>query len=281
LIPFTVGAPREGFPAACTTASTALNAIHNTSGPAGQYEIGRQTLGNVRISAAALIAALAALPAHAGAETPDLSGIWWASEYRAKIELVGSGDLPFTAAGKAAYDRNIAGLKDGSLIDAARKFCVPDGLPRVLATPYPFEIIQAPPGQITIIHELNHQIRIVAMDKPMPGDKELTTFPFYNGHSVGHFDGDTVVIETAGFNEKTFVDATGAPHTDEMRTTERLRRISATQLEDVITVSDPEYYSAEWQARFVYTLRNDVRLEDYVCGEPHRDLSSVAGVRRR
>jgi hypothetical protein len=65
-----------------------------------------------------------------------------------------------------------------------------------------------------------------------------------------------------------------------MRTTERIRKISPTQIEDVITIHDPEYYSQDWQARFVYTLRNDVRLEDYVCGEPHRDLSAVAGVRR-
>jgi hypothetical protein len=157
---------------------------------------------------------------------------------------------------------------------------VPDGLPRVLATPYPFEIIQAPPGQTTIVYELNHQIRVVAMDKPMPSEKELTTFPFYNGHSVGHFEGDTLVVETAGFNEKTFVDATGAPHTDEMRTVERIRKVSPTQLEDVITIHDPMYYTRDWQARFVYTLRNDVRLEDYVCGEPHRDISGVAGVRR-
>jgi hypothetical protein len=237
-------------------------------------------LANARVFAAAAIAVVL-LSAHARAETPDLSGTWWANEYHAKIELVGGGDLPLTAAGEAAYEKNIAGLKDGSIIDAARKFCVPDGVPRVLATPYPFEIIQAPPGQITIIHELNHQVRIVAMGRPMPGEKELTTFPFYNGHSVGHFEGDTLVVETAGFNEKTFIDATGAPHTDEMRTSERLRRISPTELEDVITVHDPEYYSTEWQARFVYTLRNDLRLEDYVCGEPHRDLSSVAGVRRR
>jgi len=56
----------------------------------------------------------------------------------------GGGDLPLTAAGKAAYDKNIAGLKDGSIADNARKYCVPDGLPRLLANPYPFEIIQAP-----------------------------------------------------------------------------------------------------------------------------------------
>jgi hypothetical protein len=219
--------------------------------------------------------------ASARAETPDVSGTYWATEYRAKIQPVGGGELPLTKAGKEAYEKNMAGLKDGSITDAARKYCVPDGLPRVLATPYPFEIIQAPPGQVTVIHELNHQIRVIAIDKPLPEEKELTTFPFYNGHSVGHFDGDTLVVETAGFNEKTFIDATGTPHTDEMRTTERIRRISPTQLEDVITVHDPEYYSADWQARFVYTLRNDVRLEDYVCGEPHRDLSPVAGVRRR
>ena len=231
-------------------------------------------------SALTALVTIPVLSGSAQAQTPDISGTYWATEYHAKIQLVGGGDLPLTPAGKEAYEMNIAGLKDGSITDTARKFCVPDGLPRVLATPYPFEIIQAPPGQITIINDLNHQVRVIAMDKPMPGEKELTTFPYYNGHSVGHFEGDTLVIETAGFNEKTFVDATGAPHTDEMRATEHIRRTSPTELEDVITINDPQYYSRDWQARFVYTLRNDIRLEDYVCGEAHRDLASVAGVRR-
>jgi hypothetical protein len=232
-------------------------------------------------SAWAALLALTALSRAAYGEAPDISGTYWASEYRARIEVLGGGDLPLTADGKAAYEKNAAGLKDGSIIDNARRYCVPDGLPRVLATPYPFEIFQTPPGQITIVHELNHQIRVIALDQPMPSEKELTTLPFYNGHSVGHFEGDTLVVETAGFNEKTFVDGTGAPHTDEMRTVERIRRISPTQLEDVITIHDPMYYTRDWQARFTYALRNDVWLEDYVCGEPHRDLSSVAGVRRR
>ena len=211
---------------------------------------------------------------------PDLSGIYWATQYNAKIQIVGGGELPLTAAGKAAYDKNIAGLKDGSITDAARKYCVPDGLPRVLATPYPFEIIQGPPGNVTIIYELNHQVRVIRMDKPMPGEKELISFPFYNGHSVGRFEGDTLVVETAGFNEKTFVDATGAPQTDQMRTLERIRKISPAQLEIVITIHDPDYYTRDWQARFVYNQRNDVRIDDYLCGEEHRDISSVQGVRR-
>jgi len=218
--------------------------------------------------------------AYAADAAPEIFGTYWASQYNAKIQIVGGGDLPLTAAGKAAYDKNIAGLKDGSITDAARKFCVPDGLPRLLATPYPFEIINAPRGQITMVHELNHEVRVIAMNQPLPSDKELIPYPYYNGHSVGHFEGDTLVIETAGFNDKTFIDATGAPHTDEMHTLERVRNVGPTQIEDVITIHDPQYYTLDWQSRFVYNLRNDVRLEDYVCGDSHRDLSSVAGVRR-
>jgi hypothetical protein len=232
-------------------------------------------------STMAALLAVSVLSATAyGADAPDVSGIYQVTKYNAKIELVGGGELPLTAAGKAAYDKNIAGLKDGSITDNARKFCVPDGLPRVLANPYPFEIIQAPPGQITIIYELSHQVRAIAMDKPLPSEEDLLVLPFFNGHSAGKFDGDTLVVESAGFKENTFLDATGAPHTDELRTVERIRKISPTQLEDVITVHDPDYYSRDWQARFVYNQHNELRLEDYVCGEPHRDISSVPGVHR-
>ena len=236
--------------------------------------------GRVGSTLAALLAAAALSGTAYGADVPDISGIYWITQYNAKIEPVGGGELPLTAAGKAAYEKNIAGLKDGSLTDNARKFCVPDGLPRVLANPYPFEIIQAPPGQVTIIYELSHQVRMVAMDKPLPSEEDLLVLPFFNGHSVGHFEGDTMVVELAGFKENTFVDATGTPHTDELRTVERIRKISPTQLEDVITIHDPDYYSRDWQARFVYNQHNDLRLEDYVCGEPHRDISSVPGVHR-
>jgi hypothetical protein len=230
-----------------------------------------------RMVAACVLAAL--MSGAALAADPDLSGTYWATRYNAKIEVIGA-ELPLTAAGKAAYEKNMAGLKDGSIVDAARKFCLPDGVPRVLATPYPFEIIHGPPGQITIVHELNHQFRVVVMNKPMPKDEELSVLPFYNGHAFGHFEGDTLVVESAGFNEKTFIDATGAPHTDELRTIERIRRVSPTELEDVVTIHDPQYYSQDWQARFVYTLRKDIRMQDYVCGDPHRDISGVAGVRR-
>jgi hypothetical protein len=209
----------------------------------------------------------------------DISGVYWATEYHAKIQVLGGGELPLTEAGRAAYVRNMAGLKDGSIVDRARKYCTPDGVPRSLATPYPFEIIQGPPGQILIVYEMNHMIRRIPMDTPLPPYEQLLVEPFHNGHSVGHFEGHTLVVQTRGFKDETFLDATGTPHTDMLETTERIRRISPTELENVVTMHDPEYYSRDWQARFVYTLRKDVRIEDYICGFEHRDLSSVTGVR--
>jgi len=211
----------------------------------------------------------------ANGAAPDISGTYWATEYRPKIQPIGGGELPLTEKGRAAYAKNVAGLKDGSVEDRARKYCTPDGLPRALATPYPFEIIKAPPGQILVVYEMNHMIRRIAMDAPLPSAESLVTAPYYNGHSVGRFEGDTLVVRTRGFKDETFLDATGAPHTDMLETTERIRRIGATGLEDVITVHDPEYYAADWQVRFAYTQRTDVRIEDYICGFEHRDISSV------
>src|SRR5258705_13516135 len=80
----------------------------------------------------AALCAISALPASASGQTADISGTYWATEYRAKIEVIGGGELPLTAAGKAGYEKNIAGLKGGPNIDIARRYRVPDGLPRVL-----------------------------------------------------------------------------------------------------------------------------------------------------
>jgi hypothetical protein len=209
----------------------------------------------------------------------DISGTYWATSYSPKIQVLGGGDPPLNAAGRAAYQMNQAGLKDGSIVDKARRVCVPDGVPRVLATPYPFEIFQLPAGQVTFLYEMNHQVRVIVMDKPLPPPQVLIVDPKYNGHSIGRWDGDTLVVESAGFNEWTFLDGSGLPHSDEMTTMERIRK-AGNQLEDVIEIHDPQMYERDWQARFVYDERNEVRLEDYACNDGHRDLSSVKGVRR-
>ncbi len=238
---------------------------------------------DVRVAGSSLFLAvflIASVAAQAAAPAPDISGTYWAKTYSPKILVVGGGDPPLNAAGKAAYAMIEAGFKDGSIQDKARRVCVPDGVPRVLATPYPFEVFQIPADQVTFLYEMNHQTRTIVMDRPLPKLDTLITDLRYQGHSVGHWEGDILVVESNGYNDRTFMDASGLPHSESMSTVERIRKIG-NQLEDVITIHDPEMYTRDWQARFVYDERNDVRLEDYACNDTHRDLSGVAGVQRR
>jgi hypothetical protein len=208
---------------------------------------------------------------------PDISGTYWATSYSPKIQVLGGSEPPLNAAGNAAYEANQNGLKDGSVEDKARHICLPDGVPRVLATPYPFKVFQVPSGQMTFVYEMNHQVRVILLDEPLPSLDSITGDPRYNGHSVGHWDGDTLVVESIGFSFPTFMDATGLPHSEEMKTIERIRKVGS-QLEDTITIHDPDMYTKDWQARFVYDEHNDVRLEDYACNDRHRNLSGVKGV---
>jgi hypothetical protein len=191
------------------------------------------------------LAAYSAACALAGA-APDISGTYWATAYSPNIEVLGGGEPPLNAAGNDAYEKNRTGLKNGTIVDKARRVCVPDGLPRVLATPYPFEIFQVPAGQVTFLYEMNHQVRVIFMDRPLPSEETLIVEPRYDGHSIGHWDGDTLVVESAGFNDVTFLDATGLPHSDEMRTLERIRKVG-NQLEDIITIHDPAMYASAYR----------------------------------
>ena len=233
-------------------------------------------------ASAVLLSSLLGLTAANGAPAgADITGIWWANSYSPSMKtyLVGGGDIPLNDAGKKKYAENQAGLKNGSLVDRARRYCTPDGLPRTLATPYPFQIIDGPQGQMSWAYEQNSMIRGISMVKPLDSLEKLSILPFWNGHSAGHWEGDTLVIQSAGFNESTFADATGLPHSDQLVTTERVRKINGgKQLEDIVTVHDPVYYTRDWQARFVYDNHDGLRLTDYVCGEKHRDISNIKGI---
>ena len=215
----------------------------------------------------------------APAATQDVSGIWWANSYSAEIRPQGGGTIPFTPAAAEAFRKNAAGLKDGTVEDAARKVCVPDGVPRILATPYPFQVFQSP-GFVTIVYEQNHVYRTIPLDRPVPKDEDLVAYPYYSGNSYGHFEGDTLVVVSKGFNDKTFVDASGVPHSDQLAVTERIRKINGGRgLEDVATIEDPATFTRPWTARFSYDLHPEVRLDTaFICGEKHRDISHIRGI---
>jgi hypothetical protein len=239
----------------------------------------RRSRAAVAVAIVAGCALVGSASAQQGEGVQEVWGVWWVTRYSPKIEIIGGGDIPYNDKGQAEYRKNIASLKDGSITDEARRVCVPDGIPRILGNPYPFLIIPAR-GHIVMTYELNHVIRVIIMDQPQVSAEELEIAPYYSGHSVGHWEGDTLVIETAGYNDQTFLDATGAPHSDQMTTVERIRRINGgKQLEEVVTVSDSEYLSKQFSARFVYDAHPDVRIDaSYNCGEPHRDISHIPGV---
>ena len=207
----------------------------------------------------------------------NISGVWWVRRYDAKIVPVGGGELPFTPAGSQKYRENMAGLKNGTLRDEARRICVPDGIPRLLGNPYPFQIIQTP-GQVTITYEVNHIIRPLYLNQPPAPADDLELFPRYIGYSVARWEGDSLVIESTGFHQDTFIDATGVPHSEQLKTVERVRKLDDKTLEAVVTVTDPAMFTRPWQARFVYELHPGERLRDYNCGESFRDISQVPGV---
>ena len=237
---------------------------------------------SVRFCAAflAVICGTAAAPLTGfAASAANISGIWWATAYSVQIRPQNGAALPFTPTGAEAYRKNAAGLADGTLVDAARKYCVPDGVPRILATPYPFQIFESP-GFVTIVYEQNHVFRTIPLDRPVPDDEALAAYPYYSGNSFGRWEGDTLVVLTKGFNEKTFVDATGVPHSEELRVTERIRKINGGRtLEDTATIEDPLMFTNPWTARFTYELHPEIRLDtSFTCGEKHRDISRVKGV---
>jgi hypothetical protein len=229
------------------------------------------------------MSSLAARPsaAQTAQAAPDLSGVYWATTFSPRLAPATGGAPPYKPEAMAALKKNTDDLAAGKLDDMTRSYCLPDGVPRALEAPYPFEIIQVPQrGEIYLIYEINHMIRRVDMQKPLPPDNELNVLPFYAGHSAGHWEGDTLVIETAGYNETTFLDNSGAPHSDQLRTTERIRKVeNAKALEDVVTIHDPAVFTKDWTARFIYQARPDIRIMDWNCGEKHRDLSQVKGVR--
>lgn len=214
-------------------------------------------------------------------EEQDISGIYWIQSYSSRITTIDGEPPPYNAEAQAIYDERAARIQASAEIieeDQARLLCTPDGLPRALQSPYPFEIVQTE-GQIHILYEINKIIRRIDMDEPLPDDEHLTIFPYYMGHSAGRWEGDTLVIENGGFKNYTFLDNLGAPHSYDLRVTEHYRKINdGKQLEVVVDIHDPSVFTEDWSARFVYDRRPDLRIMDWNCGEQHRDISNVPGV---
>jgi hypothetical protein len=181
----------------------------------------------------------------------DLSGVWM--QYR-DGDVPGTPGMngvnehfrpPLTPWGQAKFDaakplsgaKAVAGQEDNSALR-----CEPSGPPQVLVLPNPWEIVQIP-GRVLMFFEEQHIWREIWTDgRPLPKDPD----PSWLGYSVGHWEGDTFVVETVGFNDKEWVDLYGNPRTSTTRLTERYRRLNHDTLEQQIIIDDPRVYSKAW-----------------------------------
>jgi len=207
----------------------------------------------------------------------DLTGVWWASTMPTGLKPMDGSAIPFTAEGRKKYAEVQAGLKSGKIVDRARDICLPQGLPRAFATAYPIQVMTIP-SQTVFFFEENRQVHHLKY-AAKHNDPEFWD-PSYMGDTIAHWEGDTLVADTTNFNDESYLDPSGIPHSDKLRVGQRIRKINGgKQLEVVATIEDPDIFTKPWSARFVYDRRDDVRVAtDWVCGEPHRNVSDVKRV---
>jgi hypothetical protein len=151
--------------------------------------------------------------------------------------------------------------------------CLPTGVVRLNVFPLFRKIVQVP-GLLVILNELNASYRQIFTDgRPLPADPN----PSFNGYSSGKWEGDTFVVETAGFRDGLWLDTGGSPLTDAARLTERFRRLNYGTLEIEMTIDDPKAYTRPWSIQVTQILAPDTELLDYICRENEKDVPHLLG----
>jgi len=204
------------------------------------------------------------------AELPDFSGIWYPDWSRLFSDR--SAARPqLTPAAQARFDAYQASIAEGGPDQYMQAHCIPPGIPGVMQQPYPIEILYSP-GRVTLITEAYMQVRRIYTDgRALPEDPDF----FFNGNSVGHWDGDSLVVETVGFHPLTVI-AAGIEHSEQMKTVERIWR-EGDFLYDRMTITDPEVLTAPFVINMAFKLDNEFPLREYVCAENNRLRSEEGG----
>ncbi len=194
---------------------------------------------------------------------PDFSGVWFIDEYRRNI--LPNEAPPFRPLAEELFNkRNFENTHRGpdSGPDPTEK-CIPPGIPRTMLQPFPWEIVHAR-DRVIMIFEYQSLIRQIFTDgREHPKDLD----PTYMVNSIGKFEGDTLVIDTIGFNDKTWLDPMGLPHSDALHVIERMRRVDHDTLVDEYTIDDPKAYTKPWTTQRIFKLKPDWQIQEYVCAE--------------
>lgn len=204
--------------------------------------------------------------------SPDFSGLWIGSGPHQDVRegLLPGEEVALLPEAKALMESRLHK-------DDPEANCLPTGIPRI--APFPWRIVQAPlSGKATHLYFLFegniHSYRQIFMDgREHPEDPD----PTWYGHSIGHWEGDTLVIDTVGFNDRFWFDFVGHPHTEQLHTIERYTRTNFATLEKVTTIIDPGAYEKPFTIQFNASLRPGWDLMEYICNENNQDVEHIRG----
>jgi hypothetical protein len=177
-------------------------------------------------------------------------------------------EIPFQPWAKALFEYRRS--KDER--DSPHARCKPSAGPRQIGTAYGFEMVEFHELQRVIIFDIGgpQTFRIIYMDgRAHPTGPDL--IPTFYGHSIGRWEGDTLVVDTVGFNEENWIDAEGLMHTDQYHQIERFTRTDFKTLRYEVTIDDPGAYTAPWTAGFLLRWEAGAEIFEYICQENNKN----------
>jgi hypothetical protein len=152
-------------------------------------------------------------------------------------------------------------------IDDPLGLCLPAGVPRLsIVSLFPIQIVQTP-TQVIILYEYMSVFRVIPLNVEHPDD----IVPTYMGDSVGRWEGDTLVVDVIGFNDKTWLTGTGTFHSEALHVTERYTRVDNDQINYDVTMDDPNVFTMPWTIHTTMMRREGTRLREYVCAENNQE----------
>jgi hypothetical protein len=203
---------------------------------------------------------------------PDWQGIWELN-WRGGGGLAAARPAPpkLTPAAQAKLDAYRKAQQSGKNEQPEQANCLPPGMPQMMTQPYPIEFLYSP-GKVAIAVEAYMQLRQVFTDgRPHPKDPDQ----LFNGHSIGHWEGDTLVVDTVGFVPWSMLSP-GIGHSDEMHIVERIRRTAPDMMEIKQTITDPKVLVEPWTVSHYYKLVKD-DLREYECEQNNHDSADDQG----
>ena len=207
------------------------------------------------------------------AKLPDVNGLYELAR-GPNIPRDGERDIKPTLAPKAAAE--LAAYKTHPAEDNQKSNCLPPGMPDIMYQPYPIQVLLTP-GEVTIIQEAHMQVRHVHTDgRDHPADPDLT----FNGDSIGHWEGDTLVVDTVGFAPQAILTE-GVSHSKAEHMVERIRLSGPDMLEIHTRVEDPGVLAQPWEFTGRYARHRDWSLAEYECEQNNRnslDANGKAGI---